>query len=278
MLLKIKPSIIKTPGELISLLERKKVVIFDGDGVLYKGNKVMHSFLKIYNDLKGMGIKTILMTNNSTKTPMMYLEKTRQMGYSFQLDEIMTSAIATANYLAKNGVLKNEKIYVIGMTGLITALKEKEFNVDTSEKIELEWEKSFSHVVVGMDIRFNYLKLKKAIWLILNGAGFLGTNPDPLFVGDGILSPGTGSLLAAIERSTGVSPTIIGKPERYIYEETLKKLSCDPSETFMIGDSLITDILGARRMGIESALVLGGFSKEKDMEKLGIYPDHVLTF
>jgi 4-nitrophenyl phosphatase len=83
----------------------------------------------------------------------------------------------------------------------------------------------------------------------------MGIDPFPLPEGIG---PGAGSLLAAIQAATDVAPLVIGKPERVMFDVAVQRLGAAPDQTVMIGDRLETDILGAQRAGLRTALVLTG--------------------
>ncbi|MDD1623648.1 MAG: HAD hydrolase-like protein, partial [Methylococcaceae bacterium] len=90
------------------------------------------------------------------------------------------------------------------------------------------------------------------------------------------LTHGNGAILAALEVATGVTPTIIGKPEPIIYQQALTLLGVDPDETVAIGDRLETDILGAVRTGIRSIMVLTGVSTEDDLKEANYLPTWVM--
>ncbi|MFZ2171949.1 MAG: HAD hydrolase-like protein, partial [Methylococcaceae bacterium] len=87
---------------------------------------------------------------------------------------------------------------------------------------------------------------------------------------------GNGAILAALEAATGVTPTIIGKPEPIIYQQALALLGVEPAETVAIGDLLETDILGAVRTGIRSIMVLTGISTEADLKDVDYRPTWVM--
>jgi hypothetical protein len=59
-----------------------------------------------------------------------------------------------------------------------------------------------------------------------------------------------------IERFAGASPTVAGKPERPLLDETVRRVG--GTQPLMVGDRLDTDIEGAHRAGVDSLLVLTG--------------------
>jgi 4-nitrophenyl phosphatase len=131
-------------------------------------------------------------------------------------------------------------------------------------------------VVCGKDETLTWAKLATATLNIRAGAKFIGTNADTTLPTEHGLTHGNGAILAALEAATGVTPTIIGKPEPIIYQQALTLLGVDPDETVAIGDRLETDILGAVRTGIRSIMVLTGVSTEEDLKEANYLPTWVM--
>ncbi|SDM41421.1 HAD family hydrolase [Sediminibacillus halophilus] len=63
-----------------------------------------------------------------------------------------------------------------------------------------------------------------------------------------------------------------GKPDPTIFEHALKLLSLDKNEVIMVGDNLLTDILGASRAGIKSVWI-NRHGKETDE----VVPDYEIS-
>ena len=84
--------------------------------------------------------------------------------------------------------------------------------------------------------------------------------------------------LALKYKKMGGKVKYFGKPYTDIYEKTMKKgRIMDKNKILAVGDSLRTDILGANKFQIDSALVLTGIhTKIKEIEKIckktNIYP------
>jgi 4-nitrophenyl phosphatase len=132
-----------------------------------------------------------------------------------------------------------------------------------------------SAVIVGMDEDLTYDMLRKASLLIRAGAKFIGTNPDRYAPWHQGLEPGTGAILAAIEASTECQPVIIGKPERYLFDLALQRMSLEPGDVASLGDRLDTDILGGQRAGLKTILVLSGVTTLDVLYKNAITPTWV---
>ena len=68
--------------------------------------------------------------------------------------------------------------------------------------------------------------------------------------------------------------TRLGKPNAPIFQEALRQAGT--TDVVMVGDQLGTDILGANRLGIPSALVTTGLSSLDDCETQQIWPTLVV--
>lgn len=248
------------------MLEVKNIkgFLIDLDGCIYRGNNLLPSAKEFIDFLHKKFIKILFVTNNSTQLPVNYCQKLRNMGIEVYEEEFLTSGVATAIYLKK---WKNKgKAYVIGEDALKEAI------------IRVEWEISDENVdavVVGLDRNFTFDKLKKANFLIRNGARFIATNPDKTFPQEATIEPGAGSLVSAVSSASQRKPIIIGKPSPYIGKIALSKLGLKPSEIVVLGDRIDTDVLFAKRLKTFSFLVLTGVSSKDDLKKSKIKPDYV---
>ncbi|MHA1281603.1 MAG: HAD-IIA family hydrolase [Promethearchaeota archaeon] len=249
---------------LIDELKNIKLFIFDLDGVIYRGHKLIPNANKVINDLRDLSIKIVFNSNNSTITRQMYVERLTKMGIPCEVSDFYTSAYITAAEITK--IKPNSNIYVIGDIGIREELKAMGHTVIKNEKdfgiVDL--------VIVGLDIKFNYNKLRIAQKCILQGkADFYATNPDATLPMPDGLWPGAGVMVNAVETCTGRKPTkIFGKPEPYGIELTLKERNIKPKEACIIGDRLDTDILAGNRAGIKTICVLTGVTTEKMIKEL----------
>jgi 4-nitrophenyl phosphatase len=240
-------------------------LIIDMDGVLYRGQEAIPGTPQFLEFLRQQAIGFVLATNNSTRTPQQYVDKLAGMGVQVHPREVLTSAQATASYLA--GIAPpGTRVFVIGQDGLWTALREAGFALV---------EDGPEYVVAGMDFRICYERLAQATLHIRAGAQFVGTNPDKTFPSERGIVPGAGSLLAFLETATGVAPVVVGKPETAMMEQATARMGAEASATAVLGDRLETDILAGRRCGLTTLLVLSGITDRTMLDGAEIQPDLV---
>ena len=238
-------------------------LIIDMDGVLYLGDQPMLGLREFIAFLRQHDIRFQLVTNNSTLTPGMYVEKMARMGVSSLSDtDVLTSSIATADYLlAQHG--PGARVYAIGEEGLMDALQRAGLVLSRREPVA---------VVVGFDRDITYAKLREATLLIRSGVSFVATNPDlTLPVPEGQI-PGTGTLVTAIAVASDQEPLVIGKPEPLLMEQAMARMGAVPERTAAIGDRPETDILSAQRAGILSLLTLSGATDRARLATFDVEP------
>jgi 4-nitrophenyl phosphatase len=240
-------------------------LIIDMDGVLYRGDQAIPGMQSFLVFLRTHGIRFVLATNNSTRTPEQYVDRLDALGARISLDEILTSSQATAGYL-KALAPPGTRLFVIGQDGLRTALRNAGFRLV---------EDSAEYVVVGLDVNVCFERLSRAARLVHAGAKFIGTNPDRTLPGEQGITPGAGALLSFLEAATGQAPTVIGKPGTAMLEQALIRMGADATTTAILGDRLETDILAGQRAGLRTLLVLSGVTDTELLKRSEIQPDLV---
>lgn len=228
-----------------------RTVLFDMDGVLYRGDVALAGVQALWQWLDDHKIAYACLTNNSTQTPEQFVAKLATMQLITTPERIITSSLVTSVWLRERAP-RGTAVYAIGMHGLRSELFGDGYFVERADRPE--------YVVVGADFEVTYAKLRAATLAIRAGAQFIGTNPDRTFPAADGITPGAGALLAAVVAATDRTPTVMGKPERAMFDTALRLLDATPASTLMVGDRLDTDIVGAQHAGLQTALVLTGVS------------------
>jgi len=229
------------------------------DGVLYVGERPMPCLTEFIAFLRRQGIGHVLATNNSGLTPTQYAAKLAGMDADVSPDHILTSATATAEWLARQ-YRPATRVHVFGEDSLREAMTDAGF-VLADEGVEV--------VVASIDWGVSYDKIKRAALLIRGGARFVATNLDPTRPTEEGLVPGTGAIVAAIAVAAGVTPVAIGKPEPAMFELAMARMGATPASTATLGDRIDTDMEGGARAGCATILVLSGSTTREEAEAYG---------
>ncbi|MGR8934146.1 MAG: HAD-IIA family hydrolase [Gammaproteobacteria bacterium] len=257
-----------------------RALIIDMDGVLWHGEQALPGLTEFFQTLHELHIRFILATNNARLTPDQYVTKLASMGVTVRQDEILTSGMATAMYLAEHTDPAKTRIFVIGESGAKEPLIAHGFTLtglyEVNNGTKDSPQQGADIVVCGLDKEISWDKLATATLNIRAGAKFIGTNGDTTLPTELGVTHGNGAILAALQAATGVAPVTIGKPEPIMYQQAIALLGVDPADTVAIGDRLDTDILGAVRTGIRSLMVLTGVSSEDDIKAADYQPTWVM--
>lgn len=170
------------------LLESVDTVLFDCDGVIWRGDQAIPGAPEVINLLKKAGKRVFFVTNNSTKTRRMYAEKLHKLGFQATEDEVFGTAYCSALYL-KTVCKLDGKVYLVGSDAMRQELEAMGFEpvgvgADPVTGGQKDWagvplDPGVKAVLVGFDEHFSYMKLNKALqYLCQPGCQFVGTNTD----------------------------------------------------------------------------------------------------
>lgn len=243
-----------------------KGYLIDLDGTIYKGKQVIPAGKTFLEELQKRAIPYLFVTNNTTRTPEMI--KTfllEEFAIETPIETIYTASLATVDYM--NDLGKEKTAYVIGQEGLLSAISDAGYRQESLNP---------AYVVVGLDTAVTYEQLSTAALAIQKGAVFIGTNPDLNIPTERGLLPGAGSFLAFLEAASRKKPVIMGKPEAIIMDKALERLQVTKEEAIMVGDNYLTDIQAGIANGIDSLLVLTGFTSQDEVADLPQPPTFVL--
>ena len=235
-----------------------KVVLCDLDGVVWLAHQPIPGSVRAIASLREAGIRVVFVTNNSFSTYDEQVAALASIGIPAEGD-IVTSAMSAATAM-KSGW----RVLVCGSRGLIEEIGRVAKDVVVAYQEPLA-SGDFDAVAVGFHREFNYQVLTDALTAVRGGAVLIGSNDDPTYPTPNGPIPGGGSILAAIEKASGVTPIVTGKP----YEPMallVRELCGDvlPDEMVMIGDRSDTDGGFAKTMGARFAMVLSGVMSSAD--------------
>lgn len=238
----------------------------DLDGTTYKGKKKIPAAARFIRRLQAAGKTILFVTNNSTRTPEFVADNLRQNhNIDVTAENVYTTALATADYLDQVAGPKR-KVYVVGESGLKTALLKRNFEMSDQP----------DYVVVGLDSHVTYEKLERAVLLIRAGAAFIGTNADSNLPNEKGMVPGAGSIIKLVEYATQCKPVMIGKPEPIIMQMALQRVHLPKEQVVMVGDNYLTDIQAAINVKMDSLLVYTGLSTPEQVSRQTIQPTNTV--
>ena len=261
-------SSLKFPQMTDSVSRLYDAYLLDLDGTVLLGDSLILGAAKAIKFLKSQNKRVVFISNNSTSTAASYAQKLTSLGVPTENDDVINSSMVLINFLNEN--IPNGRLLVIGETALCNDLIHNGYDITNNDS-------NVDAVIVSFDRGFNYQKLQHAFDAIQNGARFFATNGDkyrPLKNGG---QPDAGAIVAAIEACTGkLCEVNVGKPSRHTIDYLMSKCLDAEAECIVVGDRPETDIQMGINSSIDTALVLSGVTKEKNIKDIEIEPTYII--
>jgi NagD protein len=254
----------KAPKKTLKLDGAKNYLIAI-EGVLVTSDQKIRGADRFIRRLYEMGLKFLLLTNNSRRTPYETADTLQKLGLPVLAENIFTSSLATARYLQAQK--PGGTAFVIGEQGLLSALEEVGYQISDQNP---------DYVILGGSNRHSFEDISRAVNLIQEGAKFICTNPDRAGHSQGKVAPATGAMAALVEAASGISPFFIGKPNPFMIRSALNCLGVHSEDTVMVGDNMETDIIAGLESGMQTILVLSGETRLEDLGRYAYMPTHVI--
>lgn len=239
-------------------LEGVDVVLADLDGVVYAGaGGLPHAVESLNRAREGRALAYI--TNNASRTDASVAAHLSELGLRTAARDVVTSPQAAMRLLSTR-IPAGSTVLVVGGDGLVVEVEKAGFAVTRSA------DDAPAAVVQGFAPEVGWAQLAEAAFALKvpeedGGIPWIATNTDWTIPQSRGIAPGNGTLVSAVHTAVGRLATVAGKPEVPIFEEAVSRF--DARHPLFLGDRLDTDILGANRAGIASALVLTGIDRPK---------------
>jgi HAD superfamily hydrolase (TIGR01458 family) len=228
-----------------------KAVLLDMAGVLYQGDHAVTGSVPALARLRDLGLPLRFVTNTSRRSRSQLLSALEAMGFSLSADELFTAPCAAAAYLEARG-----------LSPLLL--------VDQAVREDFPATRGAPDAVVIADSPDNldYANLDHAFRLLMAGAPLVAIGDNRYFRADDGLHLDAGPFVRALEYAAGVDAVIAGKPASTFFLEVLADLGVSPEDTVMVGDDVMADVAGARRVGMDAVLVRTGKYRADDERQL----------
>jgi 4-nitrophenyl phosphatase len=229
-------------------LREMRGFVFDLDGCVWTGEVLMPGAAEVLALLRQQGKAVCFLTNNSRARARTMQAKLVRLGVEAKEHEVLTPLEILGEVVAQRW--GPSRVLAIGGEELAEVL------VDAGHSlVPIERFRDATVVVVGNDFEFSYERLTAAARAVAAGAAFVTPNIDPrLPLEDGQFLPGCGAIVEAVATAAGLRPIVIGKPEPPLFELALQRMGLGVDEAAMVGDSVDSDVRGARRVGMTAVL------------------------
>ena len=229
-------------------LREMRGLVFDLDGCVWTGEVLTPGAAEVLALIRRQGKGLCFLTNNSRARARTMRDKLERLGVEAKEAEVLTPLEILGEVVAQRW--GPSRVLAIGGPELAAVLVEAGHTL-----VPVDAYRDATVVVVGNDFDFSYERLTAAVRAVDAGAAFVTPNIDPrLPMEDGQFLPGCGAIVEAVASAAGARPIVIGKPEPPLFELALQRMGLGVDDAAMVGDSIDSDVRGARRVGMTAVL------------------------
>lgn len=271
------------------IAERYKVIFFDAYGVLKNSKGSIPGIDKTLAWLNERKKPYYILTNDASRSPKQLMESYHVLGYtSIRESQIISSGMLTQQFLGYK-VKSGTVVYVgppsaaffidsLGLKSLHISLMDLDNLPDDLSAVALMDDEGFEWQT-GLNKLVNLLRRRNTPVIVANvDLGYPVAGND--------IAIAIGGLAQMIKNLVGKTFIRFGKPGAQIFTFAFSHFAedgveADRDEVLMVGDTLTTDIAGANKYGLDTALVLTGNTLKEEVDTLirstGITPTYLLA-
>ena len=232
--------------------------LFDLNGVFYEDKNIISGANETIDWLKKNSIPYKFISNNSTLSRKLFVEKLKKIGLKINISEVITSNYAGVLTIKKMG-LKNCKLIMT-----------EEAKLDY-KKFQLQNKKIDAIVIGDIGEKWSFSLMNELMNDVISGAEIIALHKGKYYQSQGKLKIDCGAFVAGLEYSTSKKAISIGKPKKSFFD--LAAFDLGTNKICLVGDDLHNDIEGGLKMGYKTVLVKTGKFRQNIFDKSKIKPD-----
>ena len=232
--------------------------LFDLNGVFYEDENIISGANETIDWLKKNSIPHKFISNNSTLSRKLFVEKLKKIGLKINISDVITSNYAGVLTIKKMG-LKNCKLIMT-----------EEAKLDY-KKFQLQNKKIDGIVIGDIGEKWSFSLMNELMNDVISGAEIIALHKGKYYQSQGKLKIDCGAFVAGLEYSTSKKAISIGKPKKSFFD--LAAFDLGTNKICLVGDDLHNDIEGGQKMGYKTILVKTGKYRQNIFDKSKIKPD-----
>ncbi|HEY5296207.1 MAG TPA: TIGR01458 family HAD-type hydrolase [Gaiellaceae bacterium] len=242
-------------------------ILLDVDGVLHVSGAPIAGAAGAVRQLRDAGHRLRFVTNSTTRSRAQLVGQLRAMGVELEDEEVQTVGVVANQALAGKRVLA---LTMPGMLDDLDGLQLVGMNVDAVLLGGANEGEETGRI-------FSYLNLNRAFHELEAGAELYCLHKNKWWqTADGARLD-AGAFVAGLEFAAETEATILGKPSAAYFKAALDALEAEAELTWMVGDDLEGDVVGAHRHGMKTILVRTGKFRPDDVERSRVQPDGIVS-
>jgi HAD superfamily hydrolase (TIGR01458 family) len=242
-------------------------ILLDVDGVLHVSGAPITGAASAVRRLRSDGHRIRFVTNSTTRSRAHIGEQLRSMGIEVDESELQTTGAVAAR------VLNDKRVLALTMPGIL----------DDLEGLQLVGMNVDAVLVGGADEGeetgriFSYLNLNRAFHELDAGAELYCLHKNRWWQTSDGPRLDAGAFVAGLEYAADIEATVLGKPSAAYFGAALEALDAEAGLTWMVGDDLENDVVGAQKHGMKTLLVRTGKFRPDEVERSTVQPDGIVS-
>jgi HAD superfamily hydrolase (TIGR01458 family) len=242
-------------------------ILLDVDGVLHVSGTPIAGAAAAVRRLREAGHRLRFVTNSTTRSRAQLADQLRAMGIEIDDGELQTTGGVASRVLAGRRVLA---LTMPGMLDDLEGLQLVGMNVDAVLLGGADEGEETGRI-------FSYLNLNRAFHELEAGADLYCLHKNKWWqTADGARLD-AGAFVAGLEYAADTEATVLGKPSGEYFAAALEAIDADPAITWMVGDDLEGDCVGAAKHGMKTILVRTGKFRPDQVERSTVQPDGIIS-
>ncbi|CAI8898146.1 TIGR01458 family HAD-type hydrolase [Methylocaldum szegediense] len=241
-----------------------KGILFDLDGVLYIGSRVIEGAPETVKRIRATGYRLRVITNTSTQSLASLHDKLLQLGFDIDHAEILSAPQVVLRYLKRSG------------SPPCALLLDDDVKRDFAEIRDVQIEQANCIVLGDIGESWSYGLLNRIFNRLMQGATLVAVHKNRFWQTEEGLKMDIGGFVTALEYCSGIQATVMGKPSPDFFRIALQDMGLRPDETAIVGDDIDSDIGGGQKAGLTGILVRTGKYRESYVNASPIRPDKII--
>jgi phospholysine phosphohistidine inorganic pyrophosphate phosphatase len=248
--------------------------LLDLDGTLYAGGAAIPGAVDLIARLRAAGTPFRLVTNTTSRSRRLLVERLRGYGFEVEAGEIFTATLAGVALARSAGY---SRVAPFVPTAALEDMTELDLIGGTFGNPDRSLEPPAAVILGDLGEQWTYALLQQAFEYLMGGAALVALSRDRYWLQGDRLALDAGPFVAALEFAAGVTASVAGKPSPAFYAAALESMGMsEPARAAMVGDDLWSDVQGAQRAGLQGWLVRTGKFREEVLRSSTIVPDRIL--
>lgn len=241
-----------------------KGILFDLDGVLYVGNRVIDGAVETLRIVRDAGIRCRFLTNTSNQSAASLANRLCGLGIPLADGELLSSIGATRRFLlARPGKS-------------CCLLLPDDVRQDFADLPQTAIEQADFIVLGDIGDALDRPLLNRVFNRLMAGGELIAAHKNRFWQTEEGLQIDIGAFVAGLEYCTGRPALIMGKPSPDFFRIALSDIGLDAAEVAVIGDDIDADIGGGQAAGLYGILTRTGKYREAVVAASAVRPDCII--